>query len=254
MSESAAAAEAGAPSAATAASAERTPAQDPVTHEHKGVSGSAPLPYVGLVIDISDWKVIEDRPGYFGAKREARHREYDAAYGAGNWMLGWKLRDGFVTREVMTMLYEDSYYEYLRRNPLLLARLVTEASEVYDDAASNVSSGFDYTIQETDRTHVQDIAIRRVVARLGERFRGPELIQIRDDLGEHELSKILSPGHVPFLRPTWIEQPEVAGWWDSLSVESFYQSNKHLLVRARSEEDSFVEAVAGDSGGTGRAS
>lgn len=198
------------------------------------------------MIDLSDWTVL-DRPGYFGANRERRHAEFDATHGAGNWMLGWRLRDHFVTREVMTMLYEDSYLKYLRRNSLVLARLVAEASDVYDDAVSNVASGFDYTAQETDRTHVQDVAIRRAVARLGERFRGEELIQIRDDLGDHELSKILSPGRVPFLRPSWVEHPEIEGWWRSLSVESFYQSNKHLLVRVKSEEDRFVDAVSGEA-------
>jgi hypothetical protein len=89
----------------------------------------------------------------------------------------------------------------------------------------------DYTVQETGRTHVQDIAIRRVVARLGRQFEGDQLIQIRDALGDHPLSMALSPGQVPFHRPDVILLPEIEGWWLPGSVESFYQSNKLLQRR-----------------------
>lgn len=177
------------------------------------------------------WTTTIDRPGYFGSARDRKHAEYDAEHGPGNWRLAWQFGGRVIDRAGMTMLYEDAYYEFLRHRREILTALVSEARDVYDDAESNVASGLDYTVQETGRTHVQDIAIRRVVLRLGESFRGSELIQIRDSLGSHPLSMILSPGQVLFHRPDLIVEPQL-GWWARGSVESFYQSNKFLQIRA----------------------
>lgn len=127
-------------------------------------------------------------------------------------------------------LYEDAYFNFLRARPRVLRELAREASEVYDTDPSNVFSGYNYTIQEGPRTHIQDIAIRRSMLRLGARFRGRGLVRIRDREGTHRLSMVLSPGQVPFHMPRKIERPELKGWWRPRSVESFYQSNKHLLI------------------------
>ena len=194
---------------------------------------------------VEEWELC-DRPGYFGSRRDEIERGYDEKYGPGCWRLAWQVGVGvFFTREQMTMLYEDAYYTFLHDNVDVLEMLLSEAADVYDDAPSNVESGFDYTCQETGRTHVQDIAIRRVVTRLGERFHGSRLIQIRDDLGDHPLSMTLSPGQVPFHFPELIRRPETTGWWQSGSVESFYQSNKVLqrLVAAGPElERALIES------------
>ena len=109
--------------------------------------------------------------------------------------------------------------------------MVGEASDVYDDELSNVKSEFDYTKQETPRTHIQDIAIRRSLLRLGVWFEGKELIRIRQEKGTHSLSITLSPGRVPFHRPDLIVKPEITGWWYPETVESFYQSNKYLEAK-----------------------
>ncbi len=93
-----------------------------------------------------------------------------------------------------------------------------------------MNSGLDYTKQETKRTHIQDIAIRRSLIRLGKWFEGSELIRIRQEKGNHPLSMTLSPGRVPFHSPLLIIDPEIKGWWDSGTVESFYQSNRYLQV------------------------
>jgi hypothetical protein len=131
----------------------------------------------------------------------------------------------------VVMLYEDAYLAHLQANQDQLLILVNGACDVYDDAPSNVTSGLDYQAQETSRTHLQDIAIRRCLVRLGHWFQGSELIRIRDDQGDHPLSLKLSPGRVLFHRPDLIILPELIGWWESGSVESFYQSNKQLQVR-----------------------
>lgn len=177
------------------------------------------------------WETVE-RPGYFGERRDALHASFDQRYGVDGWRLAWQVGPGEVDWLAMTMLYEDAYFGFLQAGPDVLATLCAEASDVYDDAISNLASGLDYSAQETDRTHVQDIAIRRAVIRLGRRFEGARPIQIRDRLGEHALSMTLSPGQVPFHRPDLILRPELNGWWKPGSVESFYQSNKLLQRQA----------------------
>lgn len=170
------------------------------------------------------------RPGYLGSRRDAVQRDWDAEHGLGGWALAWRVQGMWYDRARMSMLYEDAYVHFLLDRPQLLDELLSAASDVYDDDLSNLASGLDYTAQETGRTHVQDIAIRRAVVRLGRVFEGASPVQIRDALGEHPLSMPLSPGQVPFHRPDWIEAPELTGWWEPGSVEAFYQSNKWLLV------------------------
>ena len=184
----------------------------------------------GVDRDFSDWETIS-RSGYLGSKRDEKRKECDEKYGKGNWRVVWKVRDVYVGEQGAYALYEDAYFEFLRKNPEVLMRLVSEASEVYDDSPFNVNCGLDYAVQETNRTHLQDIAIRRSLIRLGTWFRGGRLIQIRDKVGVHPLSMTLSPGKVPFHKPELIEKPEIEGWWEKSSVESFYQSNKLLQKR-----------------------
>ncbi|MFC1656649.1 hypothetical protein ACFL14_01630 [Patescibacteria group bacterium] len=177
--------------------------------------------------------VLVSRPGYLGKKRDAKYLEWDELYGKDSWRLVWNVRESSYCFLAMCALYEDAYYHYFENHPDVLQQLISEASGVYDDAQSNVFSGFDYTIQETNRTHIQDIAIRNAVVRFGEHFKGTELIQIRQEKGTHPLSITLSPGKVPFHRPEWIEIPKVPpSWWEPDSVEDFYQSNRWLAVRA----------------------
>lgn len=173
--------------------------------------------------------------GYLGSRRDAQFAEWDEEYGKGNWKLGWRVGDLFVSFAEACILYEDAYFRYFEKNPAVFHELISTASNVYDDAPSNVLSGFDYTVQETGRTHVQDIAIRRCVYRLGEWFFGTELIQIRDSLGTHPLSMTLSPGQVPFhlthLLEARLNTPAGKQWWKDGSVEDFYQRNRRLFVK-----------------------
>ena len=176
------------------------------------------------------WTTIE-RPGFLGKHCEEKHKEWDKKYGKGNWRLVWKVGKIFVDFLAACALYEDAYFDFLRNNPKTLKQLINEAFNVYDDQPSNVESGFDYLKQETNLTHIQDIAIRRAIIRMGIWFKGEELIRIRQEKGNHTLSMILSPGKVPFHKPEMIEQPELKGWWDPCTVESFYQSNR--LIQAK---------------------
>lgn len=175
--------------------------------------------------------VTKERPGFLGARRNRRYDEWNRKYQKGNWRIRWEVNGNTYDWLGACALYEDAYFEFMKARPRVVDELVRESSDVYDDELSNVHSGVDYTKQETIRTHIQDIAIRRCLVRLGVWFRGTELIRIRHSQGDHELSMILSPGCVPFHRPGWIRKPELTGWWRPGTVEAFYQSNKVLQVR-----------------------
>jgi hypothetical protein len=179
---------------------------------------------------MEHWKAIE-RPGSFGKRRDEKIAGWDSQYGKSNWRLVHVFGEAVLDFLGVCAVYEDAYFQFLEKNPEVLWRLVWEASDVWDDEESNVQSGFDYLRQETARTHIQDIAIRRSVARMGLRFKGGQLIRIRDTLGSHPLSLILSPGRVPFHKPRMIMVPELVGWWMPGSIESFYQSNKYLQIK-----------------------
>ncbi len=188
------------------------------------------LKYKEEIDKMHEWTTVE-RPGYLGKHRDEKIKEWNEKYGADNWRLAWKIGKVFVDQFGAYALYEDAYFEFLKNHPIILHELVCGASNVYDDKPSNVNSGFDYNRQETSRTHLQDIAIRRSLVRLRRWFKGNQLIQIRQDKGMHPLSIILSPGKVPFHKPELIEKPELEGWWNLETIESFYQSNKFLQVK-----------------------
>ena len=173
------------------------------------------------------------RPGYLGKHRDEKYAEWDSRYGKGNWRLAWKVGFQYVDFLQMCKHYEESYYKFLKEYEAVLNDLVATVSDIYDDSPTNVNSGLNYTKQETDRTHVQDIAIRNAVRRLGKVFKGMELIQIRSKEGHGVMSTTLSHGVVPFYNPEMIIRPELHGWWEKGSVESFYQSNKMLQVKHR---------------------
>lgn len=179
---------------------------------------------------IEEWLTIE-RPGALSKRRDEKYQEWNEKYGKDNWRLVWKAGETFVDFLGACALYEDAYFEFLIKNKKILDQLIAEASNVYDDEPSNVLSNFDYTKQETIRTHLQDIAIRRSLIRMGRWFRGKELIRIRQEKGTHPLSITLSPGRVPFHRPNLIEKPEIERWWYPGTIESFYQSNKFLQAK-----------------------
>ncbi len=180
---------------------------------------------------MSTWQSVE-RPGYLGKHRDERYQYWDQQHGLGNWRLAWQIGEHCFDIEGAIVLYEDAYWRFLSQNRLILRQLITEASDVYDDSPTNVDCGLRYFPQETDRTHLQDVAIRRCLVRFGDWFHGPELIQIRDRKSSHPLGLTLSPGQVPFHMHWLIGKPELEGWWLPGSVESFYQSNRWLQVKA----------------------
>ena len=179
-----------------------------------------------------------ERPGYFGRARDRKVADLNSKYGEGNWNLawvilldspeGWEYRYDFL--EACKFLYEESYFRYLRDKKDKLD-FICSFGECIDNAPTNVQSGLDYSKQESFSTHIQDIAVRNVISRLGRRFEGPpdNILVIRStDSNGFEFG----PGNIPFAWPSLITKPYLTPKWaNDLSVESFWQSNKWLMVK-----------------------
>jgi len=171
------------------------------------------------------------RPGFFGRRRDERIRWLNEKFSPGNWRLIWT--DGqqeLEFAEACTAFYEESYFHHLIRHPEDVD-FITSFGECIDNAPTNVSSGIDYTKQEAFSTHIQDIAVRNVLKRLGRMFTGPSdrilVIRTKDDNGHR-----FGPGNIPFYEPALILPPSLRPWWAGEgSVEDFWQSNKVLQVR-----------------------
>ena len=177
-------------------------------------------------LDESQYYAV-DRPGYFGDKREDIFKKYDAHYGKDNWKIGWIWNGEVIPFDLVCGLYEISYYEDSKNKEDLWKQLMSGASDVYDDNESNVNSKYNYLLQETNATHIQDIAIRRVARLRGFTFCGEKLMQVRGT--SNDIGKYFTPNRVPFYMPEAIIDP-IKGWWNNGSVEEMYQSAKVVVV------------------------
>lgn len=185
-------------------------------------------------IDSEGWE-CHHRPGYFGRRRDEKIAALNKEHGEGNWQLAWVfktkgMRDLFYSfPQACWLFYEESYFRHFKDKTEDILFL-EQFGECYDNALTNVESGLDYTRQESFSTHIQDIAVRNMLARMGRGFKGPKdkLLEIRSR-GE---GLKFSPGVVPFYDPSLIEQPSLAPKWaERGSVEDFWQSNKWVIVR-----------------------
>lgn len=183
----------------------------------------------------TEWSLV-NRPGFFGRSREVKVGQFNDTYGRGNWRLVWVVPTrSLLFKDACVQFYERSYYEYLKENKDLLD-FICSFGEVIDNAESNISSGYDYEKQESYSTHIQDIAIRNVLWRMGLKFRGSKNhhLVVRGHLsnGQH-----LNPGHVPFYDHGLITWPSLAPYWAlANSVEDFWQSNKWLEVNTENPQ------------------
>lgn len=172
------------------------------------------------------------RPGFFGRRRDEKIASFDKRFGPGNWRLVWRLGSedlDFAT--ACKRAYEESYFRYLTKRPEVVDRICAY-SECFDNAETNVTSGLDYTKQEAFSTHIQDIAVRNCLDRLGRRFEGKDhLLQIRGPTSDGwKLG--LNPGIVPFFDAGLLILPSLAPQWASArSVEDYWQSNKHVQAK-----------------------
>jgi len=193
----------------------------------------------------SSWVRIFNKLSYIGRRKAEIYSDFGEQFGKDDWLPAHFFNGKIISREEGYLVYEEAYYEFLKNNPRIRERLIAAASEVYDIAPSNVDSGLDYSKQECDATHLQDISVRRALVRLRleeqgksynpqnlpeiEVFEGDHLVQIRDHTTEGYRFG-LNPGQVPFHRSELILDTDQKGWWNPDSVEGWYQRNKVLLV------------------------
>lgn len=180
----------------------------------------------GLPPHTQEWAVIINE-GHCQGNRTTKMRQLTQRFGEGSWQSAHMVNGEIIPERCALVLYEEAYYHYFRNHPDVLEWLVKTASEVYDLDTSDVNSALDYAHQQHASPHYQDIAIRRVVNRLGKEFRGKRLIRVRST---SEDAAHLSPGRVPFHAPTIILDIPRGGWWNPGSIEEFYQRNAVLLV------------------------
>ena len=173
------------------------------------------------------WRTIS-RPGQSGGKKKQIKEMYDDTYGPENWRIMWQWGDDVIDNIFAYQIYEDGYYHDSLKREDLWKELISTASDVYDIEERDIESGLDYLVQNGKATHLQDIAIRRVLFRRGWKFEGNELIQIRSH--NQYWGKQLSPGRILFHRPELIIKPSLKSWWNEDSIEDWYQSNKIMQI------------------------
>lgn len=166
------------------------------------------------------------RPGAVGSRKQEIYNNYDNIYGSGKWAFVWHIGTTRGSLDDALALYDEAYHEYFKKHPDELQWIANNASDVYDNNPSNVQSGVDYHQQEYAGNHFQDIAIRRCVRDFGLTFKGPQLLQIRTRTPGSQWS----PQNIPFHKSELIPQPQLPGWWNRNSIESFYQSAKYLYA------------------------
>ena len=172
------------------------------------------------------WFIL-GRPGYAGRGQKQRNALRDSLFSEGHWRTLHLWKGRLIDRAAAILLYEEAYYRHIASDPDLQCWIADNFREVYDNAVSNILSGCDYSIQESTSTHLQDIAIRRVMLRLGLAFKGAGLLQVR---GADSNGVALNPGRLAFHFRDHIVSPPVSGWWQAGSIEDFWQSNKVLAV------------------------
>ncbi len=193
-----------------------------------------------------------------GSQRADFEAWCDDKYGSGNWQYGFLVKVAgseepvLLTTQDMHNVFVLSYLAAFQDTPELLYELGRVASDVYEfDPENDLASGIDFTVQESDRTHFIDIAIRYAMAQLGIPFsdaasvvnvnKGGDVIPGTDE----EWFVYLSPASLPVPENLGVflpdeEQPLIQGladcpkgWLDHdgpLSPEDLYQLSRVLVA------------------------
>lgn len=170
------------------------------------------------------------RPGHLGPRRDDFISHMDRLFGSPYWEFEHVINGHRFSVDRAFELFEKGYENYFKENPSQLEWLVKNYQDVYDTCPENTKSGLDYSKQETpDRgQHIHDIAIRRAIKTLGRTFEGDKLLHVR---GHETEGHHLSPGVVPFNVRGINFYSFSNGWWESGSIEDFYQGTRHVFVR-----------------------
>ena len=166
---------------------------------------------------LDNWTRIIHELGYIG-KNTQIYDNINAKFGPGNWLRAHIFDSKVLSYDDALKLYEKSYLRFFKTHPDELEWLTETASEVYDNSLTNIESGLDYNIQETESTHLQDIAIRRALKALGKEFNGNHPFEIR---GYQSEGYCLNPGQVKFIDSEKIIDSGKETWWKNRLNRTF---------------------------------
>jgi hypothetical protein len=195
-----------------------------------------------------DWKVVKTDVPQMGTKRGEVIKDLNRDYGFLNWRFAWQIdNQKYVPFKEAVAIYEEAYENHLKANPNKIEYLITNASDVYDNDESNVRSGTNYYKQGKKLTHLQDISIRRVMAKLGHSFEGDTLVRVRKSRNSNQIGRSLSPKLIDFHRPEMVKDFQKNDLKPLPSIEDFWQLNRVIqfsdsLARLQPKERlAFVE-------------
>lgn len=174
-----------------------------------------------------DWMDTGEEVQQLGVRRGEAIQKFNKKFGYLTWRFAWQVDlNRCVPFRLAVGLYEKSYEEHLIANPDKVLYLVENARDVFDNDESNIVSGSNYFIQGKKLTHLQDIAIRRVLRTMQECFRGERLIRVRKSRNSDSIGRSLSPKFVPFTRPEIVCNFAQHDGQNKPCVEDFWQLNR----------------------------
>ncbi len=196
----------------------------------------------------ADWRVVNEDVSQLGTRRNQVVRALSKEYGYLTWRFAWQVGDGkYVPYKEAVKIYEEGYEEHLKANPDKVQYLSETARDVFDNDESNVVSGNNYYNQGKKLTHLQDISIRRVMAKLGHSFNGDKLVRVRKSRNSDAVGKSLSPKLIPFHRPEIVKGFKPIKKQTEPTIEDFWQLNRVIqysdsLARLKPQErQTFVD-------------
>lgn len=158
------------------------------------------------------WKIVERRIGRAGGAKQRAHRQlqWDHAYGADNWEVGYVIDGEFVLQEeALESVYYASYEAHFHEHPHDLQELISLAKVLRNPHAA-ATTGVDLQVP----------AIMTYLDRNGLALLGNEVVDIGTWNGErsHAISVRLSPLHIHC-----VVDP-------SMTLEAWWQSSKCLAI------------------------
>lgn len=148
--------------------------------------------------------------------------------GPGNWWWIFKSKYLYSFNWGMNH-YEDAYYSFLKKRPDLLSPII-ESKEIIFDHEKDLISETNYSIQKSYKEHYADIALRRIMIRLGVQLPGKGYYSIKNEE--------LDPSNVPFHLPHLVNNRRItASDWISQyrkvviadSIDSQFELSKYLI-------------------------
>jgi hypothetical protein len=169
------------------------------------------------------WRVVDRRIGRAGGlkQRTARQRDWDRAYGEGNWAVGYVIDGEFVLQDdAIERVYYASYEQYLDAHPDDVEELTRLAKQLRNPHAL-ATTGVDLQVP----------AIMDYLRRHDLRLRGTVNVDIGSWQGQasHPISVRLSPLQIP-----------VAGN-PKMTLEKYWQSKKCLAVWSDDDESASTQ-------------